>query len=244
MRVYYDLHIHSALSPCGDDDMTPNNIVNMAKLSGLTMIAVTDHNSCLNCPAAVNVGRQIGVTVVPGMELCTAEDIHVVCLFPDLESSVAFSDYVHQRIPPLPADDGVFGRQLIMDEEDNIIGSEPLLLVTAAELGVDQVHDLVASLGGACFPAHIDKSAYSILASLGAIPPEAGFTAAEISIKGDVEALREKHPILQSMPLLLNSDAHMLDQLRDAGPWLELPECTPKALIDGINRLFPMEWAR
>lgn len=244
MRVYYDLHIHSALSPCGDDDMTPNNIVNMAKLSGLTMIAVTDHNSCLNCPAAVNVGRQIGVMVVPGMELCTAEDIHVVCLFPDLEASAGFSDYVHQRIPPLPADDDVFGRQLIMDEEDNIIGTEPLLLVTAADIGVDQVHDLVASLGGACFPAHIDKSAYSILASLGAIPPEVGFTAAEVSIKGDVEALREKHPILQSMPLLLNSDAHMLDQLRDAGPWLELPECTPKALIDGINRLFPMEWAR
>ena len=87
MKIHYDLHIHSALSPCGDNDMTPNNIVNMAKLCGLTMIAVTDHNSCLNCPAAVEVGRQIGVTVVPGMELCTAEDIHVVCLLPDLDAS-------------------------------------------------------------------------------------------------------------------------------------------------------------
>ncbi len=244
MKVTYDLHIHSALSRCGDDAMTPNNIVNMAKLCGLSMIAVTDHNSCLNCPAAVKVGQQMGVTVVPGMELCTAEDIHVVCLLPDLEAASAFSDYVHQKIPPLPADDDVFGRQLIMDEEDNVIGTEPLLLVTAADISVDQVHDAVSSFGGACFPAHIDKSAYSILSSLGAIPPEAGFTAAEISAKGDVEALEQKHPILQSMPLLLNSDAHMLDQLRDAGPWLDLPECTPKALIDGLNGRFPMKWAR
>ncbi|CZT55922.1 hypothetical protein BN3661_01016 [Eubacteriaceae bacterium CHKCI005] len=244
MKIHYDLHIHSALSPCGDNDMTPNNIVNMAKLCGLTMIAVTDHNSCLNCPAAVEVGRQIGVTVVPGMELCTAEDIHVVCLLPDLDASAAFSDYVHQKIPPLPADDDIFGRQLIMDDEDNIIDTEPLLLVTAADIGVDQIHDLVASFGGACFPAHIDKSAYSILASLGAIPPEAGFTVAEISSKGDVENLKKEHSILQSIPLLLNSDAHMLDQLRDAGPWLDLPDCSIKSLIDGINNRFPMKWAR
>ncbi|MBQ2422676.1 MAG: PHP domain-containing protein, partial [Clostridia bacterium] len=86
MRLYYDLHIHSLLSPCGDNDMTPNNIVNMAKLNELDIIAITDHNSCKNCAAAIKVGNEVGITVVPGMELTTSEDIHVVCLFPDLES--------------------------------------------------------------------------------------------------------------------------------------------------------------
>ena len=81
-RVYYDLHLHSCLSPCGSEDMTPNNIVNMAKLMGYDMIALTDHNSCLNCEATVTVGKRNGLTVVPGMELCTAEDAHTICLFP------------------------------------------------------------------------------------------------------------------------------------------------------------------
>ena len=85
MRCYYDLHLHSCLSPCGDMDMTPNNLVNMAKLLGLNVIALTDHNSSRNCAAAMAVGREIGLTVIPGMELTTCEDIHAVCLFPDLE---------------------------------------------------------------------------------------------------------------------------------------------------------------
>ena len=92
MRVYYDLHIHSCLSPCGDNDMTPNNIVNMSLLNGMDMIALTDHNSCKNCRAAVRAGEEAGVTVVPGMELTTSEEAHVVCLFPTVEQAEAFGE--------------------------------------------------------------------------------------------------------------------------------------------------------
>ena len=98
-RVYYDLHLHSCLSPCGSEDMTPNNIVNMAKLMGYDMIALTDHNSCLNCEATVTVGKRNGLTVVPGMELCTAEDAHTICLFPTVADAMEFHQYVKQHSP-------------------------------------------------------------------------------------------------------------------------------------------------
>ena len=82
MKLYYDFHIHSGLSPCGDNEMTPNNIVNIAKLYDLDVIALTDHNSTLNCKAVMDLGKEIGLTVIPGMELCTSEEVHLVCLFP------------------------------------------------------------------------------------------------------------------------------------------------------------------
>lgn len=99
MNVYYDLHMHSCLSPCGADDMTPNNLVNMAALAGLQVIAVADHNTTKNVPAATKVGQQVGVLVVPAMELTTKEDIHVLCLLPDLDAAEAFREYVYARLP-------------------------------------------------------------------------------------------------------------------------------------------------
>ena len=99
--LFYDFHIHSCLSPCGDDEMTPANLVGMAKVKGLDVIALTDHNSCRNCPAAIVHGEQYGITVIPGMELCTVEEVHVICLFPDLPSALAFDAYVYERLLPI-----------------------------------------------------------------------------------------------------------------------------------------------
>ena len=101
MKLYYDLHLHSCLSPCGDNDMTPYNLINMAKIMGLDLIALTDHNTCGNCRAAMEAGRQAGITVVPGMELCTAEEVHNVCLFADVDSAEAFSDYIKTTMMPI-----------------------------------------------------------------------------------------------------------------------------------------------
>ena len=94
MKYFYDLHIHSCLSPCGDMDMTPNNITGMAKLLGLDFIALTDHNTVLNCAAAIEAGERNGVMVIPGMELTTSEDIHAVCLFPSLEKALEWNEFV------------------------------------------------------------------------------------------------------------------------------------------------------
>ena len=112
----YDLHIHSCLSPCGEDDMTPANIAGMAKVIGLDVIALTDHNSCKNCPAIVRAAQEYGITVLCGMELCTAEEVHVLCYFPTLDNAMDFDSYVYGCIPDLPNTPALFGNQLLYNE--------------------------------------------------------------------------------------------------------------------------------
>lgn len=105
-KVIYDLHTHSALSPCGDNDMTVNNMLNMAVLGGIQVMAITDHNSCKNCPAAVEVAKELPIDLIPGMELCTSEEVHVICLFGQLEQAMAFDAYVHDHLPPVKTGGG------------------------------------------------------------------------------------------------------------------------------------------
>lgn len=190
--------------------MTPSNIVGMASLKELDVIALTDHNSCKNCPAAIAAGQEAGLTVIPGMELCTAEDIHVVCLFPSLDRAMKFDEYVYSAIPKIKNDPEVFGEQLIMDKDDNVIGHEELLLVTASNISIDNVYELVKSFGGVSFPAHIDKPAFSVISSFGQFPAEIGFDTVEISKNGDFTSLCESHPILKQKKFISNSDAHYL----------------------------------
>ena len=178
MELNYDFHLHSCLSPCGDNDMTPYNLVNMAKVMGLDVIALTDHNTCLNCPAAIKAGEEAGILVIPGMELCTDEEVHVVCLFPDVEKALEFSQYVRQRIPPVENREKIFGQQLIMDHRDNVIGTENLLLTTAADVSLDKVPEIIKNFGGVAFPAHIDRSSYSVISTLGMIDEYMGFASA------------------------------------------------------------------
>lgn len=162
----YDLHLHSCLSPCGDTDMTPNNLVNMAALLGCDIIALTDHNTCRNTPAAVKVGQATDVLVIPGMELCTAEEAHVVCLFETVEDALAFDKYVCAHIPKVPNRPEIFGEQWILNENDEKIGEISELLITATDISINDVQALVKKFNGVAFPAHVDKDAYSVTASL------------------------------------------------------------------------------
>ncbi len=171
MKYYYDLHLHSCLSPCGDMDMTPNNLVNMAKLLGLDLIALTDHNTSLNCEAAMKVGDAVGVLVIPGMELTTAEDIHAVCLFPTLEKALAFSAYVDENRIKVKNKARIYGRQVIMNEDDEEIGEIEHLLIPASFIGISEAYAKVKEFGGVCYPAHIDRDSLSILSVLGEIDP-------------------------------------------------------------------------
>lgn len=236
MKKYrYDLHTHSCLSPCGDNDMTPNNLVNMAALLGCEILALTDHNTCRNTPAAVRVGEQAGILVVPGMELCTAEEAHVVCLFETVEGALDFDSYVQAHTMQIPNRAEIFGEQRILNENDERIGEIGHLLITASEIGVNKVQPLVRNYGGVAFPAHVNKDAYSVIASLGAIPPEAGFLAAELSPDADRAEQLRLHPELGDMMLLCNSDAHYLHLMREDLAQVELPERTVKALLDVLR---------
>lgn len=237
MKLYYDFHLHSALSPCGDGDMTPNNIVNMAKILGLDVIALTDHNSCKNCRAAVNVGESVGITVIPGMELCTSEEVHVVCLFPESECAAEFSRFIEATLPPIKNKPSVFGEQLIMNENDEVVGTEETLLVTASSLGIYKVFKTVDSFGGFCFPAHIDRSSYSIISNLGTIDGSLGFTCAEIFDLKKESSLKASHPFLNTVPVFSSSDAHYLENMRPASLTIDAKTSSAKDIINALKNL-------
>ncbi len=230
-QYYYDLHLHSCLSPCGDMDMTPNNLVNMAKLLGLDVIALTDHNTSLNCEAAMKVGEEVGLLVIPGMELTTAEDIHAVCLFPTLEQALDFSRYVDENRFKVPNKAEIYGRQVIMNENDEEIGEIEHLLLPASFIGMYDAYRKAREFGGICYPAHIDRDSLSILSVLGEIDPYCGFRTAELADLSKLPELRKQHPILDHMNIITCSDAHYLENMRDAANTLELPELTREAVI-------------
>lgn len=238
MKIKYDLHIHSCLSPCGDNDMTPNNIAGMAKLGGVQIAALTDHNTSLNCPAFFEACERYGVVPIAGMELTTLEEIHLVCLFPTLQRAMEFDAFVAQRRMRIKNKPSVFGDQIIMNSKDEIIGREEMLLIPATELDLSSAADAVRSLGGTAFPAHIEKPSNSILPILGTFPEDPEFAAAEIFNVGNTDALRTKYPLLKKLTLVKNSDAHALDDMplepsaMDIGECEKSPEALRKRLID------------
>lgn len=232
MKYKYDFHIHSCLSPCGDAQMTPANIVNMAKLLELDIIALTDHNSCLNCPSAVSLGENAGIIVVPGMELCTAEEVHIVCLFADVDNALGFSEYVEKHSMIVKNKAGIFGNQTVMNENDEPVREYENLLITASDITVDNVKAKVSAFGGVCYPAHIDRGAYSIISNLGAITREMGFACAEISDNGVYDKLAADFPVLEQMQIIRSSDAHRLEALCRDAHLIELKNPSAQSVIE------------
>lgn len=227
MKYSYDLHIHSCLSPCGDMDMTPNNIVNMASLAGLDLIAVSDHNSALNLPAVFAAAEEAGLTVVPAIEANSAEEVHVLCLFETLEDALACSDEFYEHLPPVINRPDIFGEQVIMDRNDSPVGTVDKLLINALDLGLDGLLETVKKHSGLAIPAHVDKSAYSILANLGYIPPEYGFTCIEIK-NPETEVSFDGQRIT-------DSDAHYLQDIAEPVRFLDLPEKSACAVLKKLG---------
>ncbi len=223
-RYYYDLHIHSCLSPCGDDDMTPNNIAGMGVLNGLNIMALTDHNTSKNCPAFFQAAKKQGIIPIAGMELTTAEDIHVVCLFPSLEAAMEFDGFVDSHRIKIPNRADIFGNQLILDENDEVIGTSEFLLINATDITIEQVPDFVTQYGGICYPAHVDREANGIIAVLGDFPKINGFTAAEFHDGSKIEEYTEKYTELQGKRLPVSSDAHYLWNIKEMKEFFTLPD--------------------
>ncbi len=220
----YDFHIHSCLSPCGEDDMTPANIAGVGALVGLQIMALTDHNTCKNCPAFFKAAKRYGIVPVPGMELTTAEDIHVVCLLPSLEAALDFDREIERRRMPIPLNERIFGRQLIMDEEDRVVGTDPHFLLPATDVMIDDVPALIDRFGGVSYPAHVDREANGVIATLGTFPDIPGFLNAEFYDGTKKEAYFRDHPALRSRRILVSSDAHNLWSIREENESLTLED--------------------
>lgn len=213
--IAYDLHIHSCLSPCADNDMTPANIIGMAMLKELDAIAITDHNSCRNCDVAMQMGEVYGITVIPGMELTTREEVHVLCLFERLSDALAFDSYVYQKLIKIPNDKKIFGSQRIVDAEEHILSEEQYLLIQATEISFDEVYELTNSYHGVMIPAHIDKNSFSLISNLGFVPENSKFRCIELKSMDEEKKLKEQHPYLKHCKVISNSDAHTLWQMNE-----------------------------
>ena len=222
-RYYYDLHIHSCLSPCGDNDNTPNNLAGMAKLAELDIIALTDHNSVKNCPAFFEAAERYGLVPVAGMELTTSEDIHAVCLFEELADALRFGEEIDRRRLPVKNHPEIFGEQLILDGEDNVIGAEDNLLSVATDLSIEELPEFVKAHRGICYPAHIDRDSNGIIAILGTLPRSFGFKTVEFRDNKNIKEYAEKFD-LSDMTIVTNSDAHFLTGIRDRENFFDLPD--------------------
>lgn len=228
MKVRYDLHIHSGLSPCADEEMTPVSIVGFAKLSGLDLIAVSDHNGIANVSVALKAGAEFGVTVVPAMELQTQEDVHLLCLFERLDELEEF--YQTVRFQPIQNRPDIFGNQWIYDEEDVVIGREERLLLTASDLSVGEAAKRVSRFGGVAVPAHIDREANGMVQILGDVTEE--FHTVELSTKSS-EA--ERQHWAKRFRILVDSDAHTFGEIGLASV-MNLPDRSVKTLLNVLQK--------
>ncbi len=223
-KYYYDFHIHSCLSPCGDDDMTPNNIAGMAALNGLNIVALTDHNSARNCPAFFEAAKRNGIIPVAGMEVTTSEDIHMVCLFEELSDALEFDSFLQQHRILIPNRVDIFGEQMIMNGMDEVIATEKYLLSNATDISVDAVAGYVKEFCGICYPAHVDREANGIISTLGIFPDSPDYLCAGFHDASKIEGYCEKYPELKSRLHLVSSDAHYLWDIRDKDKWIELDD--------------------
>ena len=221
---YYDLHIHSCLSPCSDDDMTPNNIAGMAALKGLQIVALTDHNSCQNCPAFFEACKRQGIIAIAGMELSTAEDIHLVCLFEELEQAMSFDAVVNEHLLDIKNRPEIFGNQLILDGEDEQVGSEEKLLISPTDLLIADAIELAKKYGAHVHPAHIDRESNGIIAILGDVPLEYDFDCLEFNDAGNIASITERYPHLAKAKRIVSSDAHHLWDISEADNFVRIDD--------------------
>lgn len=215
-KYYYDLHVHSCLSPCGDDDMTPNNIAGMAAIKGLNVLALTDHNSAKNCPAFFEACKRQGIIPIAGVELSTEEDIHLVCLFEELDDAMRFDLALEEHLMPIKNRSEIFGEQLILNGDDEPIGSEEKLLISPTDLPIAEAISLARAYGAHVHPAHIDRETNGIIAVLGDIPSEYGFKVFELRERENAKSLFGLVEELNEDNILVCSDAHQLWNISEA----------------------------
>lgn len=196
--------------------MTPNNIAGMAALNGLQIIALTDHNSCRNCPAFFEACKKHGLIAIAGMELTTSEDIHIICLFEHLDDAMQFEKIIEEKRIKIKNRTDIFGEQLIVDSEDNIIGVDEFLLPNATTLTIEAAYKIATQYGAVIYPAHVDRQANGIISTLGTFPDNPPFGYAEFNQKSLLDDYHFRYPNLNNKKILTSSDAHHLWDINEA----------------------------
>lgn len=211
-RVRADLHVHTCLSPCGDLGMSPQRIAARAGALNIGMIAVCDHNSAANVPAVTRAAAERDIVVVPGMEICSSEEIHLLALFESAGEAFAMQALVYEHLVG-ENNPNAIGLQVIASEADEALGFEHRLLIGAISLPLERIVDEIHRLGGVAIASHIDRESYSVISQLGFVPEKVAFDALELSPRISTMKARERFGESAGVPFVRNSDAHQLDDL-------------------------------
>lgn len=233
----FDLHIHSALSACAENGLSPGRLVDRASQAGITLLALTDHNASANVSPTVEAGRRHGVGVIPGIEVTTREEAHVLALFDDLDTLADWQAVVDAALPAASNRPEFFGHQIVYDAADEIVGVDERLRQVGIGLGIDAITEAVHARGGVVIPAHVFRRRNSLTSQLGFIDSTAAYDAIEVTA---AEWRREQRCLgqrLAGFPVVAGSDTHFLE---DVGRWwLEVGAevSTASGLMEVVRRL-------
>lgn len=233
-----DLHIHTVLSPCGDLRMSPVNIISEAERKGLSIIGITDHNSTRHCRLIKKMAAEKGIFVMMGAEVTTKEEVHCLAFFEHTDTLDEFQEFLDVSLPDFRNIPDIFGDQVIVDENEHIIGTEEKLLTNALTASIDEIGQKVRSLSGIFIPAHIDRLKNGLYGQLGFLPDNLRADALEVSWMTGRKDFAAKHPEIEKFSLITSSDAHRPEQVGLAPVLLQI--CTPgfpevKMALQGLN---------
>jgi len=232
-----DLHIHTCLSPCGDLKMSPANIAEKANLQNIDILGICDHNSAENVPAVMKAASRYKITVLPGLEVTSQEEIHILALFDDLLFALELQEVVYNNLPG-ENDEDTFGIQVVVNESGEVLDFNKRLLIGASTLSINEVVEIIHNLNGLAIASHIDRESFSLISQLGFIPPDLDLDAVEISWRMDTQEAMEKfHP---DVAITKSSDAHFPDEIGRATTTFLIEQATTneikKALFEQDGR--------
>lgn len=230
-----DLHIHTCLSPCAGWEMTPTKIIKKSREEGLDIIAVCDHNSSKNAPSVMALGKKAGITVLPGLEICTREEVHLLAIFDALKQAAAMDQVVYQGLTQKNTPE-IFGYQVIADSRDLVLGEEEKLLIQASRLTVKEAVDHIHCLGGMAIASHIDRPSYSILSQLGFIPGDLGLNGIEITTRTFTHKQEQHFLDKTTIPCIVSSDAHRLEDIGRGATVFDITRPTVRAMISALEK--------
>ena len=214
MKIFRaDLHIHTVLSPCASLEMSPAKIIEKALEQNLDLIAITDHNSTRQCALTKRLAERRGLSVLLGCEVNTAEEVHVLCFFKDLKTTRTFQEFMDKHLPRIPNQPDFLGYQLILDEQEMIVGEEPYFLGSGLHSDIETIGNLVHKLEGIFIPAHIDRPHNSIFSQLGFLPPGLKTDALQLSRYADEYKTKIRYNIPTDITMICCSDAHYPEEV-------------------------------
>ena len=234
-RIRADLHIHTCLSPCGELEMTPTSIVLTSCEKGLDVIAICDHNTAENVIGVQRAAKRSDLTVMAGMEVATAEEVHILGIFDTAEQALTLQGKIYGHLLPGKNDEDLFGIQVIANEFDEVDGIEERMLIGGTTLPLEDVIDAIHAFGGLAIPSHIDRESYSLIGQLGIVPDDLNADALEISARGDVNVMRAI-PGTDRFSFITSSDAHRLNEIGQAYTDFYIEEVNINEMKKALNQ--------